>query len=99
MNAMKKKYAPRILVVVSILIFVTALTLIQVRYEARKLQAELEQVRQTKISLNEQARRYQIELASLTDYPDIYVMGIQNFNMVFPNTANGSLIVLEATSK
>lgn len=92
---MKASWTPKALIVVTLLIFGVALGLIHVRFEARKLQAKLNEVIEMQSQLEERARRFQIELATLTDYTKIHADSTTKYGMIFPDPTNGSMLVLE----
>lgn len=96
---MKTSWAPRLLIGVTCAIFVVALYLIQVRFEARKLQARLNQVIETGNQLEERGRRFQIELATLTDYTKIHAEGTTKHGMIFPDSLAGTLLVLAPVAR
>ena len=74
---------------------VAAIALILVRFEARSLQAELDYLDQVKLGLREQNRRYLIEIASFTDYPELHQKAMQDYAMIFPNAKKGTLINID----
>ena len=88
----KKTY---LLIILASLCSIAAIYLILVRFEARSLQAQLNQLDQTKLELREQNRRYLIEIASFTDYPELHIKAIEEYALVFPSTHDGSLIGID----
>lgn len=93
---MRRDWESKLLVVTVFAIFVGSLYLIQVRYEARKLQSQLNDVEKFSKKLEEQARRYQIELATQTDYSEVLTEALNKHGMVFPDPLAGSLLTLQA---
>lgn len=77
---------------------VAAVVLVEVRFEARKLQARLDEVETLKTDLREQNSRYMIELTSFSDYSELHSRAANEHGMVFPAYEEGSLVNLEAAA-
>ena len=77
------------------LCLLAAIALIDVRFQARKLQAELSALELERRDLREQNRRFQIELASFTDYFMLHRRATDEQEMFFPDVADGSLTSLD----
>ena len=73
---------------------VAAVYLIKVRFEARKLQAKLDEVEKLKTGLREQNRRYLIELTSFSDYSELRRRAFDEQEMFFPDYGQGTLVDL-----
>ncbi len=96
MNAFAR--VPRAFVAVLLLAalcLLAAIALIDVRFQARKLQAELSALEGDRRDLREQNRRFQIELASFTDYFMLHRRATDEQEMAFPDVADGSLTTLD----
>ncbi len=90
-KAVKDTISVKLLLILAVMCCIAALILVNVRYEARKLQAELNRTAELNIELRAQNRRYQIELASFSDYAELHAQASGEHNMIFPSVDNGTL--------
>ena len=86
--------AIKVMVALIVMTCLAAIYLIDVRFQARKLQAKLSQIELVKLELREQNRRYLIELTSFSDYPELHIRALEEHAMVFPDAEAGTLIDL-----
>ena len=93
---MKDAFSVKLLIFLAVLCCIAALILVNVRYEARKLQAELNRAMELNLELRAQNRRYQIELASFSDYAELHEKASSEHGLVFPNADAGTLRAVEA---
>ena len=78
--------------------FIAAVYLIEVRFEARNLQAKLDEVEKLKTRLREQNRRYLIEITSFSDYSELRRRAFDEQEMFFPDYGQGTLVDLRKIS-
>lgn len=89
---------PRALVAVlllAVLCILASIKLIDARYQARKLQAALNEIEQERLAMREQNRRYLIELTAFTDYYQLHRQAVTDHAMVFPDPGAGTLVDLD----
>jgi len=79
-----------------LLIFLSAVALVNIRFEGRALTAQFAKVSAEGRDLKRENRRLQIELSTIADLRDIHAYGTANFGMTFPRIADGTMIFLPA---
>ncbi|MBF2735253.1 MAG: cell division protein FtsL [Betaproteobacteria bacterium AqS2] len=79
----------------AVLCILASIKLIDVRYQARKLQATLNEIEQERLAMREQNRRYLIELTAFTDYYQLHRQAATEHAMVFPDAGAGTLVDLQ----
>ena len=92
--ARKNHGAAWLTLLLAIFCFIAAVYLIEVRFEARKLQATLDEVEKLKTGLREQNRRYLIELTSFSDYSELRRRAFDEQEMFFPDYGQGTFVDL-----
>ncbi len=76
-----------------LLMFASAVWLVNVRFEGRALNVELAKLRAEGRNLKRENRRLQIELATFGDFRKIRERGAGDFGMVFPAIGDGTMIM------
>ena len=75
-------------------VFFEAIALVNIRYKSRSLKAQLTKIQSAGHDLKRENRRLQIELATVADLRDIHAYSTEELDMVFPQIADETMILL-----